>query len=133
MVSRNAYFERRDKYIKTQFQDCSELSHPCKKQQIKCLNGEVSCPFIGLPNDACVFYIRGNCKFGDDKCKYHHYKSYADIYQKAKEEFYKADKKLPVVAARYFQVAKPYLIGIWITMFPQIVRHIIDFLINKVF
>jgi len=128
--SRNYFFERRDKYIKGIFIDHVELVHPCRAQGRICLNGKYSCPFIGLPNDTCVYYVRGSCN--RVKCEYRHNEEYARFYKQAIESFNRKQKEPLTMAKRYFQIAKPYLIWILgLVSSPVVMRYVADYVTKK--
>ena len=96
------YNERLDKHIKEALENIIHPSHPCEYQGKKCFKGS-SCPLIGLPNDTCIFYIRGTCKRerGPIQCRQRHYENYANVYQKAKEQF-KLKERKPVPQVKHF-------------------------------
>ena len=50
-------------------------THPCVSQGMECPFPS-DCCFCGLPNDACLFFLIGKCKF--DHCKNAHYQNFKD-------------------------------------------------------
>ena len=45
--------------------------HPCIAQKGHCKFGR-KCLYAKLPSDVCVHYLKGNCVFRDDTCRYRH-------------------------------------------------------------
>jgi len=82
----NDYNETLDAYVKQRLNLVQNDAHPCMQKGL-CKKG-LQCPFIGLPNDTCLFYLTDECRFGN-KCRNTHYDEYAKIYKNAKEEFKK--------------------------------------------
>ncbi len=117
------YNKRLDKHIKDEFKKVLKLTHPCDHQNRNCFKGS-ECPLIGLPDDTCIYYIRGKCKF--DQCKYKHNGLYANVYKKAKEEFKKEESQPLAMIRRYFKRFIPYLMWFIGLIFSYIVRRALD-------
>ena len=128
IIPTDDYNNRLDAYIKDELKDVLNLTHPCVYQDQTCLKGS-TCPLISLPNDACIYYIRGKCKhnYHSDKCKYKHIGLYADTYRKAKEKFRLRESKPLAVAERFLNRFTPYIVAFLGIILNYIIRRVIDY------
>ena len=74
-----------DSFLKDKLNLKEKNTHPCLFQKKPCKKGK-NCPFIGLPNDTCLFFLTETCKFGE-KCNKRHLEEFRNNYQNAKKEF----------------------------------------------
>jgi len=82
----NDYEKNLDKYLQEKLHLNYKNTHPCVAQNKSCNKGN-NCPFVGFPNDICIYYLSGSCNFGDEKCRKRHLPEYRDKYNSAKEDF----------------------------------------------
>lgn len=129
-IFKDDYNKRLDEHIKNEFKNFLKPSHPCEFQKKNCLKSSL-CPLIGLPDDICIYYIRGNCKF--DKCKYKHDFKYANIYKNTKDKFKIEEKKPYALFRRYFKRFIPYIMWFIGLIFSYLIRKILDYFGKKVF
>ena len=126
----NDYNKRLDKRIKDAFTKKLNLNHPCIHQDNRCLKGS-SCPLIALPTNACVYFIRGKCKF--NKCPYTHDEELAKIYRTTKEQFRLEENEPLALFKRYFKYCLPFLISFIGLFFNYFVRKFFDYTATKIF
>ncbi|UJR32622.1 hypothetical protein I4U23_020082 [Adineta vaga] len=100
------YNQMLDNFIKKRLNLVQNDAHPCLQKKL-CKKGS-QCPFIGLPNDTCLFHLTDECNYGK-KCRYTHYDEYAKIYKDAKHEFKKMLEEMRLNAKKAIELDKEWL------------------------
>jgi len=83
------YEKNLDESLKRSLNLKNANTHPCLYQKKPCEKGN-NCPFLGLPNDTCLYFLTDTCTFGE-KCKKRHLEEYKRTYQQTKESLKKKE------------------------------------------